>query len=349
METILLFTNNRYILLYLNDNHIIDANDVCPNLTNIYPKNIFSRYNHHVILDVNNNIHLLVVTELTIKLYDNIIKSKLTDQIIIDLYLNIYKHYLWIMIAQYNAKKKQFYYEQITIEKYQIITLSIKQYNSITKCNIINGFYVVLTDKNKLVLLHDNIKSNNKLCLCDNTEILNVGTYYFCCLRKNILYTGYYEGHGNNKIIQCGYKILNLLEHKVKQFYCVDNCVLFIDTNNELYIKYISHNKFVFVDTLDDDYVMQSIEHYILLVNKKKVLYVDVHQVRIYYVDYNFDVSFVHGIDLNNFIWNRQNHKFLDINKKKIILQTIMCNKFTKYHKIPYYVLQIIVNKFINH
>ena len=37
METILFFTNNEYILLYLNNTYIKNISDQFNNLTNVYP------------------------------------------------------------------------------------------------------------------------------------------------------------------------------------------------------------------------------------------------------------------------------------------------------------------------
>ena len=244
-----------------------------------------------------------------------------------------------------------FMYEQLPIDYCNnFYDGEIREYNNVVKCDIINGFYTMVKTQDNFTLLHDNIRFNEKMYIDNTMNLYNAGSHCFCCVKDNIMYTGHYEPYDGSDIkkIRCGYEIVNLFDKQIKQFYCMETYVFYINVNNEMYIKYITHDTVIHMGTIKGDYIIQSIGNYILLINKYDVFYINIHGPTVNVINYPFNISFTHAVKLNNFIWNKKNNKFLDEINGRLVREVIMCNRYTKYKKIPYFVLCIVINYIIN-
>lgn len=56
-------------------------------------------------------------------------------------------------------------------------------------------------------------------------------------------------------------------------------------------------------------------------------------------IKYSFNTSLSSNMSFNNFVWSTRTHKYMSVNKQRIIMTFLLCNKLMGKFKIPYWLL----------
>jgi len=123
--------------------------------------------------------------------------------------------------------------------------------------------------------------------------------------------------------------------------------VCFVDKNGNVFLqKY--HNKCVNIGRLYGKYLMFVEDQNLIIAQKGKIYRINIINDTLIEIECPMNIMQIQGFVLDDYIWSKNEHKFLNDNDKKIIESFILCNKHKGKFKINYYVLSLIFTYYLN-
>lgn len=310
-----------------SDSEFIDCNELFPELGIIHPKSIYtqSMYNYtrlHLILDTNNNIHMLYTFH-EIIFNQSIAKSNLNNQNII--HCNEHQYKIKIILGEYNIDKQEYYVETMNFLMDSEDNANICNTSFVIHKNIINS--IIIEDEVVLYKL--------------NGEMITIGDE-----------TKYYKNDFNIHhkfpciLMDDDYK---MIQNDGKTFHLIYDNILYVNEKNELYY-YTDYDDNEFHNKVID--ITEPIQHMFLFANSMLII---IYGSKIMCIEpdtrgCNIDINIIDCNNLyfiqnkkQNIVWNKLLHKTMTDNNKKIIETIMICNKKIGIYKIPYYLLSNII------
>ena len=81
---------------------------------------------------------------------------------------------------------------------------------------------------------------------------------------------------------------------------------------------------------------------------KSKIYRIDVVNDILVEIECPINITQIQGFTIDDYIWSKNEHKFINDNDKKIIESFILCNKHKGKFKINYNVLSLIFTYYLN-
>ena len=349
MSKLTLYSNNRYYCVdyYGRGTSLLDLSSILPKLHNIYPKHITCYDNNlHFIMDISNSLHILKYTSSSVTLHDIVYDCPTSDYVAIKVHI----HGRDCKLLLFSFDKHTSVFTMHTVHIHDIYELPInmtyktttKHIHSIESCEYAQHDSIILKGYNNDTYVYNRTKKDfdgyfnveHKLYIQDNIYVEHNGGLYDTTDRSmgiltkgklvlklppNLCYCYYYDSYyGTTMITTQGNHLLvndRVLEHDGL------NYVAIIGIDDATYIVY--PNEIIFcngwverVTKVPDNGVIS-------------------------------DDLITHGLT-KQFKWTKDTHHYLSAVKRNVISAIIMCNRYTKYKRVPKYLLYGIINLFIN-
>ena len=242
----IVYANYNYLLIKPKTHKIKNLSNICKQLHNIYPKYIHSHLNYHLILDLYNNIHIIVMTKnynstwipggnqfVDFTFHENIVYFKGKNQIISE--FEIYTDgRLEITINKYKKSTAS------VVTK--IIVLSWKENKLISKIETIGSMFYVnnnvfLENGDMLVDIYDDTYIHNswiyfKIPDTFSNVRLDCNVSLAQYVEKNVLCEGHVFNDGS--MTTWTRQIMDL--NNIKDYYYNFSSVWYVDNNNMSFI-----------------------------------------------------------------------------------------------------------------
>lgn len=220
------------------------------------------------------------------------------------------------------------------------------------------GDKLCFTKDNVLMcFFNSTVHSFDKIKLATFKNIQQIGHHAVYYIKNNSLYkhtyvigpvkkiTGNYVLHHNitnNSWIK-DFSSYNTNENNILPIFCEIHMLVFLiidssgcanivnlNSGQQIYIGYIGHickiktmDPFALIICSHDCYIINTTNDGIVCEKIK----------------YSFNTSLSSNISFNNFVWSTRTHKYMSVNKQRIIMTFLLCNKLMGKFKIPYWLL----------
>ena len=351
MPRLTVYINNKYYVATFisSSSTLINLNDTIPQLNDIVPKHIVCDVKEHFILDTNNRLHMINYKYSTTNFYYNIWSGSAIDSIMMK--VHIFSENIKVLLFGFNKSTNTFIVETTRIGNING-PVKHKTHKPVTK--------YIHNIKNYTFIHYDSIMLNG---FNDDTYVYNSKEHQF-----NVFY-------GINHKLRVGEKVY--MEHNNNLY--DTKTVMGNNTRNLLIGPMVAHmlnNLFYYYDGRYRDMVIRSKNNYLAINNTYISMSPDMSTYittiivcGIIYVIFETDIFCVQGwcgtglrlplcdntVKSNMithgltklFEWTRDTHKCFSSDTKDVVGTIIMCNKFTKYKRVPKYLLFTIINLFI--
>ena len=336
--------------MILDNTHseVITLNDKLPKLNNIYPKYIDNKFygNMHFICDINNNFHALALDnsqqKYSITLHDNIYYEPDIDPIMVNIANR--NPTCVIKMFTFDEPSNKFTIKTVYVLKFNDPSRHVHSTSTTTVCNIQSYEYV----KHDSIILkafngdvHVYIYDHHFKVLPKVDHKLYIKDKHIYIIDNDKLYSGFVN---DTKTLIKYYQVMTIPKDS---FFCYSHFSRISVT--------LHNNQLIYNDNVtkvDMSRFIACVESYstMTLIFTNKVFLVAYKKL----VELSLDDDIINGNDLitygitKQFKWCPTNHHYLSNNKRHIINNIIMCNRYTNYQRIPKFVLINIINLFIN-
>ena len=375
MTNMLVYTSdNKYMVLdidgKLEPNTLDEIQD---DLANVYPKQIYDvpyydyyepklNYMNHLILDINNCIHIVSIVDDGPKLCKHFYNLETEHGAILRVCYDT-------RYSERNHKKNTMCITwmricgEIMVCKMDIVmtnTLCCAKVDTLiqttgTFCGLFNGNIIMEENGANYIIHHsgqtikipidgDSIKYRKNF---DGIEYIH----------NNIL-------HINTRTEEVDINLsLDMTKHKIISYYyrraeigwaCIDatevHVLLLVDENNDAYVYELMYDdipndisKFQRVGQIVGDYSVVLRDSHAVVIQPHNIrnisIYAEIGQLEDIEYKINSEIACVDGCTFKEYSWTKQTHKYLSPKNKSIVKTFVMCNKIMGQFRVPYYLL----------
>ena len=344
-----LYINNKYYVAAYNGSSLTSTtlNDTVPQLDDIYPKHInCDDTNKHFILDTDNRFHMILYENTRVILYYDMWSGSTIDAIMMKVYtINVQIN---LLLFAFDKTTNTFTIQTTIIEDYECIN-QYKIHDPITPYvhkiqdyEFIHYDSIMLRGFNNDTHIYNNDTHQFDVFYGVDCKLYVKGREIFVEY-DSILYRGTID-QSTNKLTK-GLMIRTIPDNLFYRYhgsYC-DTIVTTTDGNLVINNEVIPMDMTTYITTIYlDGYAFIIFTTDIFLTNKRN------WQIPRLSLDNHIKSAVITHHLTKQFEWTKDIHRYFPNDKKNIINTVVLCNKITKYKKVPKYLLFNIISLFIN-